>query len=199
MRNMLRRDKKKAPETEAPSKSDVKAEAAATPAKESEPKAISDPPVAKQAADPDQPPAPRKESRKMAIGTIEAGPMAAQSVAFVKPNKYHAIDDRELEYLMKFEKPLSLFVASIFAGLFFGTVYPALGAFARLSSSQGGSTTDIVFLVICAVSFGVAIASSFVTLRSKTKISEAMEKIRQRSKLYLPPDHPGVPPQSVGG
>ena len=133
------------------------------------------------------------------IGTIEAGSLSAQSVSFVKPNKYHAIDDKELDYLMKFEKPISVAAAGVFGGLFLGTLWPAFSAFMTITSGAAGlSMGDVVFIVVCACSFGAAVATSVMAFRGKSDVVKALESVRKRSKLYLPPNHPAVPTGSDG-
>ena len=133
------------------------------------------------------------------IGTIEAGPLAANSVSFVKPNKYHAIDDKELDYLMKFEKPTSVLAAGLFGGVFLGTVYQAFTAFSKIT---GGAASvgfgDVLYIVVCACAFGAAVATAVMALRGKSDVVKALEAVRKRSKLYLPPNHPATPPGSDG-
>ncbi|MEM7224213.1 MAG: hypothetical protein AAF495_14620 [Pseudomonadota bacterium] len=139
-------------------------------------------------------PASRQE-----IGTIEAGSLSAQSVSFIKPNKYHAIDDKELDYLMKFEKPISVAAAGVFAGIFAGTLWPAFSAFMTITSGSAGLTTGgVIFIVVCACSFGAAVATSVMAFRGKSDVVKALEAVRKRSKLYLPPNHPAVPTGSDG-
>ena len=133
------------------------------------------------------------------IGTIEAGSLSAQSVSFVKPNKYHAIDDRELDYLMKFEKPIAVAAAGVFGGLFLGTLWPAFSGFMTITSGAAGlSLGDVIYIVICACSFGAAVATSVMAIRGKSDVVKALEAVRKRSKLYLPPNHPAVPTGSDG-
>ena len=139
------------------------------------------------------------QSQRQEIGTIEAGSLSAQSVSFVKPNKYHAIDDKELDYLMKFEKPIAVAAAGVCTGLFLGTVYPAFSAFMKITGGAAGlSVGDVVYIVLCAGAFGAAVATSVMAVRGKSDVVKALEAVRKRSKLYLPPNHPAVPTGSDG-
>ena len=148
----------------------------------------------RSAASPEPTPAMRQE-----IGTIEAGSLAAQSVSFVKPNKYHAIDDKELDSLMKFEKPIAVAAAGVFVGLFAGTLWPAFSAITKITSGAAGlSVGDVIYIVICAGAFGAAVATSIMAIRGKSDVVKALEAVRKRSKLYLPPNHPAVPTGSDG-
>ena len=125
-----------------------------------------------KAGEADAGPAP---ATRQEIGTIEAGPLASQSVSFVKPNKYHAIDDRELDYLMKFEKPIAVAAAGVFGGVFLGTVLQAFGAFMTITSGAAGlSLGDVIYIVICACAFGAAVATSVMAIRGKSDVVAIM-------------------------
>ena len=59
------------------------------------------------------------------------------------------------------------------------------------SRSEGRS--DATILTVCALSFGIALASAIASTRSRSKLTGLIETIRKRSKVYLPPGHPLTP------
>ena len=127
-------------------------------------------------------------------GTIEASPIPRAAIGAIAPKKFHAVDDKELDGLKRLEKPLSLIMAAVFGGIFFGSVLPASGTLQKLVAGIGPpSTHDLVLMIVCLVSLGVSIAAAFASARSRTKLTGVIETIRKRSKVYLPPGHPLAP------
>ena len=146
-------------------------------------------PSAQPAPSQEQRPAPQSRS-----GTIEATPVPREAIGFIAPMKFHVVDDKELNGLARLEKPASLTFAALFGGIFLGSALSASDAFRLLAS--GGSLdgrSDATILTVCALSFGVAIASAIASTRSRSKLTGVIETIRKRSKVYLPPGHPLTP------
>lgn len=127
-------------------------------------------------------------------GTIEAGPISPASISVPGSVRYHAVDDAELERLMKFERPLIFAVATIFAGIFFGTAYQM---FEVVQSARHGaaqiSLFDLLYVIACAGSFGVALVAAICSARGRSEVVKAVKEIRERSKVTLPAGHPAAP------
>ena len=127
-------------------------------------------------------------------GTIEASPVPREAIGVIAPKKYHAVDDKELDGLRRLEKPLSLAMAAVFGGIFFGSALPASGTLQKLLNGSGSSSThDMVLMIVCLISLGISIAAAFASAKSRTKLTGVIETIRKRSKVYLPPGHPLAP------
>ena len=127
-------------------------------------------------------------------GTIEAGPISPASISVPGSLRYYAVDEAELERLMKFERPLSFAVATVFAGIFFGTAYQM---YEVVEAVKSGPVTldlfDLGYVIVCTGSFGIALVSAIFSARGRSEVVKAMEEIKGRSKLTLPAGHPAAP------
>lgn len=149
-------------------------------------------PSANPASAQEQRPAPQSRT-----GTIEATPIPRDAIGFIAPMKFHVVNDKELNGLARLEKSPSLTFAALFGGVFLGSALSASDAFRLLASGASlDGQSDTVMLTVCALSFGVAIASALASARSRSKLAGLIESIRKRSKVYLPPGHPLVPESS---
>lgn len=136
-------------------------------------------------------PAPRQADR---TGTIEATPLPREAIGMSGTSKFHAVNDKELAKFQSLEKPLSLVFAAFFGGLFIGTALPAAEAVqAQIAGQAQLGRTDLLFVVVCALSLGIGLASSFASAKTRGKVAGIVAEIRKRSKLYMPTGHPAAP------
>ena len=151
-------------------------------------------------ASPSANPAPAQEQRpapQSRTGTIEATPISREAIGFIAPMKFHVVDEKELKGLARLEKSASLAFAALFGGIFLGSAFSASNAFLLLASGASlDGQNDAIMLTVCALSFGIAIASAIASARSRSKLAGLIESIRKRSKIYLPPGHPLAPQSS---
>jgi len=127
-------------------------------------------------------------------GTIAATPLPAAAVSGPRTIHFHAVDDAELEQLMKFEKPVLVASAAVFIGLFIGTAFQALGALSAIMSGAARvAALDVLFLVICCVSLGAGAALAVIASRGRSGVEKALNEIRDRAMISLPQGHPAAP------
>ena len=128
-------------------------------------------------------------------GTIEAGSVSRAALSVPESRQFHAVADGELEQFSRFQRPLPLAVAAIFAGVFFGTAYQAHSAIEAVRSGTGAiDFGDLAYVIGNAMAFGVALTAAAVAIRGKAEIVKALKAIRDRGQIGLPPGHPAGPP-----
>lgn len=133
-----------------------------------------------------------------AAGSIEAKAAAPGSISTTRPVAYHAVAIEELEQIRKSGRALPLIVAGVFAGAFLGTLVPAYGAvnFALTGDGDFG-LRELAFVVVCATSLGVAVTAAIVAVIGKSKVQKALDAIRSRVPVEVPPGHPAAPPPAA--
>ncbi len=130
-------------------------------------------------------------------GSIEAKATSSASLSTAEPVAFHAVADEELKHFRRFQRPVPLAVSAVFAGVFFGTLYPAwdtvqyaLTGFGEFGLHQLG------FFTVSAVSFGISVTAGIVAARGRTEVSKALDAIHNRAQILLPPGHPAGPPSA---
>lgn len=137
------------------------------------------------------------DSSQFGISLSSSSEVLVPSITFPATVEYHAVEDGELDRLMKLEKPISFGVCLTSAGVAVGTFVPALPVWEALLA---GSTVaqvaigDVAYAVICAATAVLAVATGIVAARGKSDAQRALEGIRARPKVSLPPGHPAAPP-----
>ncbi len=128
-------------------------------------------------------------------GTIEAALLSPGAVSESASGRYHAVEDKELDRFIKLERPVAFTVAALFSGIFFGTVYQALSAFLTVENGAGAAgVDDLLYVVACAGSFGVAMVGAVISARGKSEVMKTLEAIRERPRLPLPIEPPAPAP-----
>ncbi len=121
-------------------------------------------------------------------GTIDAAILSHMAISSRQTGRYHAVEGEELERFKKLERPLPLAIASAFAGLFFGTAYQATRAIEIVRAGSGQlELLDVMYLIVCAGAFGVALTTAFIASRGKAEIIKALDAILERPRLPVPP------------
>ena len=128
-------------------------------------------------------------------GSIEAKAASSASLSTAEPVAFHAVADEELKHFRRFQRPIPLAVSAVFAGIFFGTLYPAYDTvhFALTGFGEFG-LHQLLFFTVAAVSFGVSVTAGIVAARGRTEVSRALDAIHNRTQILLPPGHPAGPP-----
>ena len=128
-------------------------------------------------------------------GSIEAKAASSASLSTAEPVAFHAVADEELKHFRRFQRPIPLAVSAVFAGIFFGTLYPAYDTvhFALTGFGEFG-LHQLLFFTIAAVSFGVSVTAGIVAARGRTEVSKALGALHTRTQVLLPPGHPAGPP-----
>ena len=128
------------------------------------------------------------------VTTDEGVPLTSGSVLSVPGSMlYHAVEDGELERLMKIQRPFFGVVALTAIGGFFGVLAGAVGALNKVMQ-QPAVASDIAYLTIATTLITVAICTGIIAFTGKSDAVKALEDIRSRPKIPLPPGHPAAPP-----
>ena len=93
------------------------------------------------------------------LGTIDAAPAPADSVAAPGAIPYQAVSDHELERFDIFFPPIPVAAAGVFAGVFLATVTGAIGSLFAIGG-EGIGLGDALLLTINALSLGVAVTAA---------------------------------------
>ena len=124
----------------------------------------------------------------------EGAPLTTGSVLSVPGQMlYHAVEDGELERLIKLERPIYAAISVAAVGGFLGVISQAISSW-NLLAQQKGDLSDISYVVIAAVTFTLAISFAIFAFRGKSDAQRALEAIRDRPKIPLPQGHPAAPP-----
>lgn len=127
-------------------------------------------------------------------GTLAATPVPSAAISGPRALRYHAIDDRELESFMKFDRPFAVAFAAVFIGLALGTSFQAYGAFAIVQEGAvRPSIRDLAFLIGSPMSLGIGVTLAIVAARGRSEIAKALNAVRDRSQISLPRGHPSAP------
>ena len=131
-------------------------------------------------------------------GTLAATPVSSAAISGPRAIRYHAIDDRELESFMKFDRPFAVAFAAVFIGLALGTTFQAYGAFMIVQAGGAPPTTlEFAFLIGSPMSLSIGVTLAIVAARGRSEIAKALKSVRGRSQVSLPLGHPSAPhPQS---
>ena len=121
------------------------------------------------------------------LGTIDAAPAAAESVAAPGAMPYQAVTDHELERFNTFLPPTPIAVAGVFAGIFFATAAGAIRSVLAIDS-EGIGFGDAILVMINALSLGVAATSAVFAVRGKSEIRRMLAAIRRRTRITIPPE-----------
>ena len=126
--------------------------------------------------------------------TIDEGaPLTSGSVLSVPGVMlYHAVEDGELERLMKIQRPFFGVVALTAIGGFFGVLAGAVEALDRVMQ-QPATAGDIAYLTVAPALLAVTICAGIIAFTGKSGAVKALEAIRARPKIPLPPGHPAAP------
>ena len=126
-------------------------------------------------------------------GTIEAAALPSAALSSIDAIAFHAVDDKELEQLMKVQKPMPLAIAAICGGVFFGTAMQAADAFMSAMSGTPADPDSMIYVAVSALALGIGLSAAVVALRSQSQVNRALEAIRKRSQIQLPSGHPRAP------
>ncbi len=121
------------------------------------------------------------------LGTIDAAPAAAESVAAPGAIPYQAVTNHELERFDTFLPPIPIAVAGVFAGIFLATVAGAIHSVLSIGS-EGIGFGDAFLAMINALSLGVAATSAMFAVRGKSEIRRMLAAVRRRARLTIPPE-----------
>ncbi len=121
------------------------------------------------------------------LGTIDAAPAAAESVAAPGAIPYQAITDHELERFDTFLPPIPIAIAGIFAGIFLATIAGAIRSVLAIGS-EGIGIGDAFLVMTNALSLGVAATSAVFAVRGKSEIRRMLAAIRRRARITIPPE-----------
>ncbi len=131
-------------------------------------------------------------------GTLAATPVPSAAISGPRAIRFHAIDDRELESFMKFDRPFAVAFAAVFIGLALGTTFQAYGALMIVQTGTVRPTIlDLAFLIGSPMALGIGVTLAIVAARGRSDISRALKAVRERSQVTLPRGHPSAP-QSRG-
>lgn len=134
------------------------------------------------------------KSNKDVSGTLAATPVASAAISGPRAMRYHAIDDRELESFMKFDKPFAVAFAAVFIGLALGTTFQAYGALMIVREGAVPPTMfELAFLIGSPMSLGIGVTLAIVAARGRSEIAKALQAVRDRSHISLPRGHPSAP------
>ncbi len=121
------------------------------------------------------------------LGTIDAAPAAAESVAAPGAIPYQAVTNHELERFDTFLPPIPIAVAGVFAGIFLSTVAGAIQSVLAIGS-EGIGFGDAFLAMINALSLGVAATAAVFAVRGKSEIRRMLAAIRRRARITIPPE-----------
>ncbi len=121
------------------------------------------------------------------LGTIDAAPAAAESVAAPGAIPYQAVTNHELERFDTFLPPIPIAVAGVFAGIFLATVAGAIQSVLAIGT-EGIGFGDAFLVMINALSLGVAATSAVFAVRGKSEIRRMLAAIRRRARITIPPE-----------
>jgi hypothetical protein len=104
-------------------------------------------------------------------------------ISFTKPDsiKYHWIEDKELEALMKVNAPISKIVA--FGCL--GYVIGEITTIAKLFEKSICDKSDIISLIILSTAFAGFVITGIYSFIGKSEIEKILEDIRSRKTTPL--------------
>ena len=121
------------------------------------------------------------------LGTIDAAPAAAESVAAPGAIPYQAVTNHELERFDTFLPPIPIAVAGVFAGIFLATVAGAIRSVLAIGS-EGIGFGDAFLVMINALSLGVAATAAVFAVRGESEIRRMLAAIRRRARITIPPE-----------
>ncbi len=134
------------------------------------------------------------KASKDVSGTLAATPVTSAAISGPRAIRFHAIDDRELESFMKFDRPLAVAFAAVFIGLALGTTFQAYGALMIVQEGTVRPTVlDLAFLIGSPMSLGIGVTLAIVAARGRSEIAKALKAVRERSQISLPRGHPSAP------
>jgi len=119
------------------------------------------------------------------LGTIDAAPTAAESVAAPGAIPYQAVTTHELERFDTFLPSVPIAVAGVFAGIFLATVAGAIRSVLAIDS-EGIGIGDAFLVMINALSLGIAVTSAVFAVRGKAEIRRMLAAISRRARITIP-------------
>ena len=121
------------------------------------------------------------------LGTIDAAPAPAASVAVPGAIPYQAVTDHELERFNTFLPPVPIAVAGVFTGIFLATVAGTIRALLAIGS-DGIGFGDAFLVAINALSLGVAVTSAIFAIRGRSDVKKLLAAIHRRAQITIRPE-----------
>ncbi len=120
-------------------------------------------------------------------GTLDATLLSTASLSGPNVVKYRAVSESDIAVLRNLEKPVSLVVASVFAGIFLAASYPVYRVIVEVRGSGAGtSLLDLGIVIAWALALGVAITATFASMRRRTRILDTLDAMRARPHMPAP-------------
>ena len=110
--------------------------------------------------------------------------------------EYHAVEDGELERLMKIHRPFYGAIALTALGVFLGALPEAINVLGKVVQ-QPATAGDVLYLTVAPVMLAIAICTGVIAFVGKSERVKALEAIRARPKIPLPAGHPSAPPRQT--
>lgn len=121
------------------------------------------------------------------LGTIDAAPAPAESVAALGAIPYQAVSDHELERFDGKLAPIPVAVAGLFVGVFLATAAGAIGSLFAIGGA-GIGLGDALILAVNALSLGIAATAAVFAIRGKAEITRMLAAIRGRARITIRPE-----------
>lgn len=100
-------------------------------------------------------------------------------------NKYHWIEDKELERILKISAPISYTIAIGCAGYLMGEIDTICQIIKKLPFSPDWS--EMLHVIVISVAFGLGLATSIYSFLSKSEAKKTLKKVRCRESFEMTP------------
>ena len=107
--------------------------------------------------------------------------------------EYHAVEDGELERLIKIQRPVFGGAALMALGVLLGVLPEAMNTVDK-AIQESLTIGEVLYLIMAPAMLAVVVCAGIIAFVGKSEGVKALEAIRVRPKIPLPRGHPAAPP-----